>query len=147
MQQLVKVDHSLEEKVRVTVKMGEKKDGEKHMRGSVVSPLAPRLENSLYWGYSVRIANNFSQVFSDSSCGWKYDLTIGTSEKGDSIDQVRMKPFKHLLVVFGGLQGLESCIESDESIKASEPSEVFDLYLNTCPNQGNYLNKLKKYWL
>ena len=45
--------------------------------------------------------------------------------------------FSHLLVVFGGLQGLEASLESDESMKVDDVSEVFDLYLNTCPQQGS----------
>ncbi len=85
----------------------------------------------------MRIARNFGDIFSGSSFGWKYDLTIGTSDKGESIDQVKLEPFKHLMVVFGGLQGLESSIEGDESIRSSEPKEIFDLYLNTCPVQGS----------
>ena len=45
--------------------------------------------------------------------------------------------FSHLLVVFGGLQGLEASLESDESMKVDDVSELFDLYLNTCPQQGS----------
>ena len=119
------------------MKIDEKKDGEKKMKGTVVSPATPRIEHSIYWGYSVRIAKNFGDVFSGNSTGWKYDLIIGTSDKGQNVDDVKLKPFKHLLVVFGGLQGLETCIENDESIKESDPSEMFNIYLNTCPNQGS----------
>ena len=46
-QQLVWVDRSIEEKVRVTVKLREKKDGEKKMRGDVVSPNTPLVDVSL----------------------------------------------------------------------------------------------------
>ncbi|GBN05669.1 Putative methyltransferase C9orf114 [Araneus ventricosus] len=44
---------------------------------------------------------------------------------------------RHLLIVFGGLKGLESCLEGDETIEASDPSELFNYYLNTCPSQGS----------
>ena len=45
--------------------------------------------------------------------------------------------FRHLLVVFGGLKGLETSLESDETVPANDPSLVFDHYVNTCPGQGS----------
>ena len=45
--------------------------------------------------------------------------------------------FRHLLVVFGGLKGLETSLESDETLLANDPSLVFDHYVNTCPGQGS----------
>ena len=54
-----------------------------------------------------------------------YDLTLGTSERGQNVDQVENLPkFKHLLVVFGGVKGLEAAIEIDpelEHLKDPEP--------------------------
>ena len=44
---------------------------------------------------------------------------------------------RHVLIFLGGLQGLEPAIESDESLKETEPRTLFDYYLNTCPNQGS----------
>lgn len=41
-------------------------DSSKHHRGVVVSPTAPRQEAGLYWGYSVRLANSFGAVFTES---------------------------------------------------------------------------------
>ncbi|KAG7257422.1 hypothetical protein CRUP_002911 [Coryphaenoides rupestris] len=66
-----------------------------------------------------------------------YDVTIGTSEKGGNIDGSTLPPFKHLLVVFGGLQGLEASVDGDENLDVTDPSLLFDLYLNTCPSQGS----------
>ena len=45
--------------------------------------------------------------------------------------------FRHLLVVFGGLQGLEASVEGDHNLDVTDPSALFDLYLNTCPSQGS----------
>lgn len=42
-----------------------------------------------------------------------------------------------MLVVFGGLQGLEASVDTDENLSVTEPSVLFDLYLNTCPGQGS----------
>lgn len=45
--------------------------------------------------------------------------------------------YRHLLVVFGGLQGLEASVDADENLDVTDPSVLFDLYLNTCPSQGS----------
>lgn len=45
--------------------------------------------------------------------------------------------FRHLLVVFGGLQGLEASVDTDQNLDVTDPSVLFDLYLNTCPGQGS----------
>lgn len=43
----------------------------------------------------------------------------------------------HALVLFGGVQGLEYSLECDESLKADNVSDLCDLYLNLCPEQGS----------
>lgn len=45
--------------------------------------------------------------------------------------------FRHLLVAFGGPEGLEDCLAHDKRLTKSSVSDVFDLYLNTCPDQGS----------
>jgi hypothetical protein len=45
--------------------------------------------------------------------------------------------FRHLLVIFGGLQGLEASVDGDQNLDVTDPSVLFDLYLNTCPSQGS----------
>lgn len=39
--------------------------------------------------------------------------------------------------MFGGLQGLEASLESDETLTIDDVSLLFQFYLNTCPNQGS----------
>ena len=43
----------------------------------------------------------------------------------------------HALVVFGGVQGLETSLDADDSLDIDDPSLLFDHYLNTCPQQGS----------
>ena len=62
---------------------------------------------------------------------------IGTSEKGEDVDSVDVKSFKNLLIVIGGVGGLEAAIEADKGLDISDPKELFDLYVNVCPNQGS----------
>jgi hypothetical protein len=79
-----------------------------------------------------------------------YDLTIGTSERGMSIDRIlspedhsvvqRFPEFRHALIVFGGLHGIEACVDGDDSLTAvgtENAHELFDVWVNTCPNQGS----------
>jgi len=37
----------------------------------------------IFWGYQTRIADSISAVFTESPFEQGYDLTIGTSERGD----------------------------------------------------------------
>ncbi len=130
------LDKSLTSGIRVTVKVGE--EGKKFFRGEVVSPSAPRSEDGLYWGYNVRTAKNLSEVFTQSPFQDGYDLTIGTSERGENIDSTSIdNKFKHLLIVFGGVKGLEVALEADPELDCEDPAPLFDLYLNTCPDQGS----------
>ena len=95
----------------------------------------------MYWGYTVRLAPNLAAVVDSppASLG-TYDLILGTSERGedmfDPTVDFRLPPtVKHLLIVFGGVQGLEHAMEADESIRG-RPS-FCDRWLNVCPSQGS----------
>lgn len=135
----VLVDKQLPENLRVTIKLPLKSDlKSKKLRGKVVSPSEPRRTTGIYWGYNVRLASSISQVFSQSPYRKGYDITIGTSDKGGSIHGVEQKSlkFRHMLIVFGGLFGLENAIENDENLTVDDPSLMFDHYFNVVPEQG-----------
>lgn len=135
----VLVNKSLPENLRVTVKLPPTTDlKSKKLKGKIVSPSEPRRATGIYWGYNVRIANSISQVFSQSPYRNGYDVTIGTSDKGENIHNVENKSvkFNHLLIVFGGLFGLENAIENDETMTVDDPSLLFDHYFNVVPEQG-----------
>ncbi|XP_060526706.1 putative methyltransferase C9orf114 [Cylas formicarius] len=131
----VRVDKLLLPGVRCTVKL--EPSTSKKLKGVVVSPSAPRNETGIYWGYRVRIANSLSKVFSQCPYEGGYDISIGTSDKGTSVDTFECTKYKHLLIMFGGLQGLEGALESDETLNTDDPSLLFDHYLNTLPQQGS----------
>ena len=44
---------------------------------------------------------------------------------------------RHLLILFGGLQGLESCLASDQNLQVNDIRLLVHYYLNTCPLQGS----------
>lgn len=131
------VDKILTPGLRVTVKLESKNT--KKIRGKIVSPSQPRAETGVYWGYTVRIAKSLSDIFTKSPYADGYDLTIGTSDRGESVHSVEKNsmPFDHALIVFGGLQGLEAALDSDDKLSVDDPSLLFDRYLNTVPNQGS----------
>ncbi|KAF5893837.1 putative methyltransferase C9orf114 [Clarias magur] len=138
MRKEVQIDKQLQSGLRVTVQLNKNQNTESRVyKGVVVAPHVPRTEGGLYWGYSVRLASCLSAVMTECPFKDGYDLTIGTSEKGSDTDDATLPSFRHLLVVFGGLQGLEASVDTDPNLDVTDPSVLFDLYLNTCPGQGS----------
>lgn len=126
------------------------------MRGKVVSPSAPREHDGTYWGYNVRMAPSIKAIFDESPFKGGYDLKIGTSERGSiSVDdknflqkvgeQLHLSTandkasFDHAIIVFGGVAGIEECVDADETINISgnNSSSLFDVWVNICEFQGS----------
>lgn len=126
----------------------------------VVPPVEPVEKLGLFWGYYVRKAESLSQAIKQNIfCPDKknfYDLIIGTSERGECVDDIkigakkedncddgrakkkRKHDFGHILVVFGGVRGLEHSASCDKELKnCNDVSSLFHYYINTCPNQGS----------
>ncbi|KAF2856497.1 DUF171-domain-containing protein [Plenodomus tracheiphilus IPT5] len=114
----------------------------------------PREESGYYWGYSVRRATSLSTVFSECEYPDGYDYTIGTSERGVNVHSIlpgASKPcpttkapelFKHLLIVFGGVAGIEPAVANDPELAAkglgkATAHELFDAWVNLVPGQGS----------
>ncbi|XP_028118657.1 putative methyltransferase C9orf114 isoform X2 [Camellia sinensis] len=135
----VLIDTVIEPGVRVTVAMGTNRNLDADLPRQVVSSSQPREELGMYWGYKVRHASSISSVFNDSPYKGGYDHLIGTSEHGlfSKSSELTVPSFRHLLIAFGGLAGLEESIEEDNNLKGKNAQEIFDSYLNTCPNQGS----------
>ncbi|XP_049795400.1 putative methyltransferase C9orf114 isoform X1 [Schistocerca nitens] len=140
LQRDVIADRALLPGLRVTVRLLPPSHKEaKRTRAAIVSPVTPRAETGVYWGYTVRVASSLSAVFTQCPFEGGYDLTIGTSDKGTPASQLKRKQlsgYRHALIVFGGLQGLEAALENDEQLNVEQPSLLFDHYVNTCPSQG-----------
>ncbi|KAL8949343.1 MAG: hypothetical protein Q9222_004548 [Ikaeria aurantiellina] len=137
---------------RVTVKLPEDAKTSKRRNdpilGSAVAPSQPREEAGYYWGYNVRSASSLSAVITECAYPDGYDLTVGTSERGSPIsnlthptpDQSTVPEFSHMLVVFGGVAGLEAAFQADAELQkmgVKEPKELFDYWINLCPGQGS----------
>ena len=141
----------LETNTRVTVKlpiqMEETSDAPTD-EAEAVSPDAPREEAGYFWGYSTRQASSLSNVFTECPFDGGYDTSIGTSERGvpassllDRGSERRIEPtWKHLLVVFGGISGLEMALAADKELLAvgvRDVGQVFDHWVNLVPAQGS----------
>ncbi|XP_035911947.1 putative methyltransferase C9orf114 [Anopheles stephensi] len=131
---------ALEPNLRVTVKMPAGADlKSKKIRAKVVPPSQPRQETGIYWGYSVRIANSLSQVFTKCPYRGGYDMTIGTSDRGKNVHEIESGSlsYQHALIVFGGVLGLEPALENDQKLTVDSVEDLFEQYVNTVPAQGS----------
>lgn len=141
------VSDPVREGVRVTLYMGDNPEiveisGRNAYSSRIVPPQEPRVKDGQYWGYITRIATCIEDVFSECPFDDRYDITIGTSERGEKVGccNLRLKQFRHALIVIGGPQGLEYALENDpwaSKYPDRDPSILFDRYLNTCENQGS----------
>ncbi|KAL9001704.1 MAG: hypothetical protein Q9188_005327 [Gyalolechia gomerana] len=150
--QKISVPAAIPPNTRVTVKLPQDASAANTEQGpvlaSAVAPSEPREEAGYYWGYGVRAASSLSTVITESTYQGGYDLTFGTSERGSPIlDLTKSTPqsnsvpdFSHMLIVFGGVAGLEVAVEADEELQkigVNEPKELFDYWVNLCPGQGS----------
>lgn len=139
----VEIDKRLTPGIRCTVKLSPTSYGSPGvMKGEVVSPSAPKEDDGTYWGYTTRLSRSLHAVFEECPYEGGYDLKIGTSERGDQNVESKtydIPNFKHALIVFGGVAGLEECVDADESLRlpGSLSRKLFDQWVNICPFQGS----------
>ena len=98
--------------------------------GTVGSPSAPRENDGTYWGYTTRMATSINAVFDECPFEQGYDFEIGTSERGDKStddNNFQVPKYEHSLIVFGGVAGIEDCVDADESIKLPG-SQLFNIW-------------------
>ena len=142
LEEAVYLDSTVPQNSRVTVRMesGPRSPGVHE----AVAPSVPKEEKGWYWGYNVRMAESLSSVLTECPFEGGYDLTFGTSERGKPIselaDGANMPTFRHMMLVFGGVAGLEKAVKADvELIKLGleGPESLFDYWVNLVPNQGS----------
>lgn len=116
---------------RITVKFRNlDKDMDEEQEGDAVSSHAPRTSHGLYWGYDVRIAEDFNAIFRQSPHTDGYDLTIGIGSEGKAAEKVDFPYFEHAIVVFPGVRKIERLLEEDGKLEVKDPLNFFDAYVN-----------------
>lgn len=144
-EQVLVKDVQIPENTRLTLRLNNDQS-----EAEAVSPAAPREEAGYYWGYQVREANSLSAVFTECGYDGGYDLSIGTSERGQHIakasreilDDEARSGWKHMVIVFGGVKGLEEAAKNDNElvrmgIGKANVGELFDYWVNLLPGQGS----------
>uniref|UniRef100_A0A0N5ADZ2 Methyltransferase C9orf114 homolog n=1 Tax=Syphacia muris TaxID=451379 RepID=A0A0N5ADZ2_9BILA len=108
----------------------------KRYRGKLISPQRVRHRAGIYWGYNVRIAGSLSEALKGQP---EYNYIIGTSEHGTPLEELSLSVEEscRILLVFGGLKGLEAAVEADEEITTSVPAKAFQHYVSIAPGQGS----------
>jgi len=154
--QPVKVDTAIPPNTRVTLRFNETGPTEQPT-ASAISPDAPREDGGYYWGFAPRLASSLSTVFTECTFPGGYDYSIGTSERGVPLQDLLSPPsasgggddedeptpsvpkWQHLLIVFGGVAGLEVALQNDKELKGkvSQASEMFDAWVNLVQGQGS----------
>ncbi|KIW50170.1 hypothetical protein PV05_11785 [Exophiala xenobiotica] len=133
---------------RVTVHLQEQSST---AAAETVAPNVPREEKGYYWGYSVRQCSSLSDIWTECPFKGGYDVSIGTSERGKPLGKVLSRSpfrdssllgFKHVLLVFGGVAGLEKAAKNDvnlyeHGIGEKNVKELFDAWVNVLPGQGS----------
>ena len=107
--------------------------------GSIVSAQEPSDRLGVYWGYTVRVATKFEDIFDE--CPYKtaarpkdsYDLKLAISndkatQNSEMIDFYQYSGFRHALVFFGGLEGIEGIVEQDERSKINQAEDVRKMF-------------------
>ncbi|MCJ1226119.1 hypothetical protein MMC12_002768 [Toensbergia leucococca] len=118
------------------------------LTATAVAPSTPRTTSGYYWGYTTRFAHTLSTIFTESPFPHGYNLTFGTSERGVPLASIlhpdSKKPpipqFDHMLIVFGGVAGLEAAVAADAELQGlgvREPGVLFDYWVDLCPGQGS----------
>ncbi|KAK5046641.1 hypothetical protein LTR84_007402 [Exophiala bonariae] len=132
---------------RVTLRLGEPSS----TTAEAVAPSTPREETGYYWGFNVRSCKSLSTVFTECPFDGGYNVSFGTSERGEALPTVLTQPalaqpevqkYRHVLVAFGGVAGLETAGKNDldlglMGISGANVQELFDHWVNVLPNQGS----------
>lgn len=138
-------DVRLPKYARITVRFPDSSSVE---HADAVLPSTPRTESGYYWGYYVRRARSLTDVFTECPFDGGYDLSFGTSERGAPLSHIlgenssHLLGYKHLLVVFGGIAGIESAVRNDWQLKEigvrpGQAEKLFDFWVNLLPGQGS----------
>ncbi|VDO53587.1 unnamed protein product [Haemonchus placei] len=134
----------LEEKIqlpaatRVTVEITNLNQNSKRYRGKLTNARTVREKTGKYWGYSVKLATSMKEVLDRN----KYDVIIGTSPRGEPVTNMYLNT--RVLLVFGGVSGVDAALEAEEALSETRAEEAFDRLVNSLPNKGTNSERVEE---
>uniref|UniRef100_A0A7I4YB40 Methyltransferase C9orf114 n=1 Tax=Haemonchus contortus TaxID=6289 RepID=A0A7I4YB40_HAECO len=138
----------LEEKIqlpaatRVTVEVTNLNQSSKRYRGKLTNARTVREKTGKYWGYSVKLATSMKEVLDRN----KYDVIIGTSPRGEPVTNMFLNTLNDIrvLLVFGGVSGVDAALEAEEALSETRAEEAFDRLVNSLPNKGTNSERVEE---
>eukprot|EP01094_Clydonella_sp_ATCC50884_P001853 TRINITY_DN1139_c1_g1_i2.p4 TRINITY_DN1139_c1_g1~~TRINITY_DN1139_c1_g1_i2.p4 ORF type:complete len:161 (-),score=53.61 TRINITY_DN1139_c1_g1_i2:141-623(-) len=103
----------------------------------VVAHSEVRERGGTYWGYTTRHAPSFASLFLDCPYEAGYDCLIGVAPPSPSsayMGDVRLQPFKHMIVVLRGERSLDECVAADDALEGIDTAAaLFHHYAAALP--------------
>ncbi|PIO69108.1 hypothetical protein TELCIR_09084 [Teladorsagia circumcincta] len=95
-----------------------------------------------YWGYSVKLATSLKEVLDRK----KFDVIIGTSPRGEPVTNMFLNTLNDIqvLLVFGGVSGVDAALEAEEALTETRAEEAFDRLVNSLPNKGTNSERVEE---
>ncbi|KAE9420265.1 hypothetical protein Angca_009516, partial [Angiostrongylus cantonensis] len=127
---------------RVTVEVTNFGTDSKRYRGKLSSARKVREQCGKYWGYTVKLATSLKDVIDRR----KFDLIVGTSPRGQPVASVFINTmnFIKILLVFGGVSGVDAALEAEETLRESCAEEAFDCLINSLPYKGTNSERVEE---
>ncbi|VDM58428.1 unnamed protein product [Angiostrongylus costaricensis] len=127
---------------RVTVEVTNFGTDSKRYRGKLSSARKVREQCGKYWGYAVKLATSLKDVIDRR----KFDLIVGTSPRGQPVASVFINTMNYIkiLLVFGGVSGVDAALEAEETLRESCAEEAFDCLINSLPYKGTNSERVEE---
>ncbi|KAK6741745.1 hypothetical protein RB195_009548 [Necator americanus] len=127
---------------RVTVEITNLGTESKRYRGKLSNARTVRAKTSKYWGYSLQLATNLKEAIDRK----KFDLVIGTSPRGEPVSSMYVNTLSdiRILLVFGGVSGVDAALEAEEASAETRAEEAFDRLINSLPYKGTNSERVEE---
>ncbi|KIH51199.1 hypothetical protein ANCDUO_18717 [Ancylostoma duodenale] len=114
----------------------------KRYRGKLSNARKVRARTGKYWGYSVQLATSLKEVIDRK----KFDVIIGTSPRGEPVSNMYVNTLNdiHVLLVFGGVAGVDAALEAEEALAETRAEEALDLLINSLPFKGTNSERVEE---
>ncbi|CAJ0599323.1 unnamed protein product [Cylicocyclus nassatus] len=127
---------------RVTVEIANLGEEGKRYRGKLSNARKVRAKTGKYWGYSVQLATSLKEVIDRR----RFDVIIGTSPRGQPVNDMYVSTLNsvNVLLVFGGVAGVDAALEAEEALTEASAEEAFDRLINALPHKGSNSERVEE---